>query len=413
MPQFADEYTRRPLALEELKKRLEAPRPTGSDLTVINLVDYRGIEEELELLRRMSEEEQAKTVFLNAFDLRRVAGGLKRASEAEAQRTYLLTLNVVAVDTNVEAAKPGVGQNKETMVFKLVSDGELLTEIAREETSLAEKLEDAIRRLADVDSKLRSMVARIPGLNQPEQFLPEQTRANELAEQLSKAKDVTAEVFTDYSRILKEFRVNRLPKHLIDQMNEKVVAKLGDALATDFPGVEGDYGRFHGELSGNRQPPAELVFGLQQKIVVLLNKLRDIRGGIGQGLDLKRIITQLETLIKGRLEDQLVLDVIRAGEENKLKQITVTPPSAPVSVVAGQKATVRVPAAIGPLYNGDFKLKLEPSPGSELKVSESITLKEDDRDFTVEIAAGFSKGMHWIRVTPDVGPVRDIRVLVK
>ena len=43
---------------------------------------------------------------------------------------------------------------------------------------------------------------------------------------MGKAKDVTAEVFTDYSRILLEFRANRLPEHLIEQMDEKVVGKL-------------------------------------------------------------------------------------------------------------------------------------------------------------------------------------------
>ena len=94
-----------------------------------------------------------------------MAAGLKRATETEAQRTYMLTLNVIAVDTNVEADQPGIGQNKETLVFKLVSDGELLTEIAREEAGLADKLDDAIRRLADVDNKLRSLVARLPGLD--------------------------------------------------------------------------------------------------------------------------------------------------------------------------------------------------------------------------------------------------------
>jgi hypothetical protein len=74
---------------------------------------------------------------------------------------------------------------------------------------------------------------------------------------------------------------------------------------------------------------------------------------------------------------------------------------------------VTVPATAGPLYTGNFQLKLEASPGSDLKVPSTITMKEDDRDFKVEITAGFNKGMHWVRVTPDVGPVRDIRILVK
>jgi hypothetical protein len=417
MPQFADEYKRRPLALDELKKRLDAPRPTGSDETVVKLVDYRGIEDELELLKRMSDEEQAKTVFLNAFDLRRVAGGLKRPTETEAQRTYVLTLNVVAVDTNVEADRPGVGQNKETMVFKLVSDGELLTEIAREEAGLADKLEDAIRRLADVDTKLRSMTARIPGLQTPDQFLPEQTRANELSEQLTKSRDVTAEVFTDYGRILKEFRVNRLSPNLIKDMDRLVVSRLAGALSADapinFPKAEEKYGQFQGELAANRQPGPELVFELQSRVTALLALLREIRSGIGQGLDNKKLITMLETIIKDEMTQQALIEAFGKGKTEELKQVTVTPPNAPVSVAAGQKTTVRLPARVGPLYNGTFALKLEPSPGSDLKVPPQIVMKEDDQDFQVEITAGFNKGMHWVRVTPDVGPAKDIRVLVK
>jgi len=46
-------------------------------------------------------------------------------------------------------------------------------------------------------------------------------------------------------------------------------------------------------------------------------------------------------------------------------------------------------------------------------VPKSITLKEDDRDFVLEITAGFSKGQHWVRITPDAGPARDLKVIVK
>jgi len=84
-----------------------------------------------------------------------------------------------------------------------------------------------------------------------------------------------------------------------------------------------------------------------------------------------------------------------------------------VSATAGQKVTVRVPVDIGPLYNGTFSLKLEASPGSDLKVPATITLKEDDKDFVLEVTAGFNKGTHWERGTPDVGPAQDVRVIVK
>ena len=82
-----------------------------------------------------------------------------------------------------------------------------------------------------------------------------------------------------------------------------------------------------------------------------------------------------------------------------------------MAITAGQKQIVRVPVAIGAAYNGDFTLKLEPT--GDLKVPATISLKEDDKDFNVEITAGFTKGMFSVRVTPDVGLARDIKVIVK
>lgn len=401
---FLEEYQRGAKGLAEIKRNLDGPRPVGNELDVVTLVDFRGIEDELRGL--------PKPDVRYGFDLTQVAAGLKKTGESEAQRTYVLTLNVVAVDTNVEADRPGVGQNKETLVFKLVSDGELLNEINREEAGLADKLDDAVRRLSDLDNKLRSLAGRLPGLNQPEQFLPEQTRANELGEQLAKSKDLTAEVQADYSRILLEYQTNRLPDNVI-RPTEQTVGKLREVLAADFPQTEETFGKFHGELAASRQPPAEVVNELQTKILVLLAKLRSIRAGISQGLDLKKIITDFEGIIKAQTLVKDGLDNIDKDAKERITRITVTPPNAPVSVTAGQKATVKVPVEIGLAYNGTFTLKLEPSPGSDLKVPAQVVLKEDDLDFNLEVTAGFNKGLHWVRVTPDVGPARDVRVIVK
>ncbi|MSR54977.1 MAG: hypothetical protein EXS09_17070 [Gemmataceae bacterium] len=394
---FLEEFKARPLALESIQKKLDGPRPSGAEVTVINLVSYPP-----DAVR----EEQG-------FDLKKVAAGLRRTSDNEAQRTYFLTLNVTAIDTNVEADKPGIGQNKETLAFKLVSDGELLTEIAREEAGLADKLEDAIRRLTEVDNKLRSMVARFASLTTPESYVPEQTRANEVNEQLSKSKDVSAEVFTDYTRILQEFRVNRLPDHLITQMEEKIVSKLRDVLTNDFPQSEEAYGKLHGELNATRQPSAEMAFTAQSRVTVLLNKLRDIRAGIGQGLDLKKIISQVEGLIRDELLVSAEIDKLKRVRAEELGWVSIVPPPAAVTVTAGQKVTVRVPIVIGPAYNGTFTLKFEPSPGSDFKTVPSIKLGEEDKEFVLEITAGFAKGMFWVRVAPDVGPARDVKVIVK
>src|SRR5262249_18882365 len=96
VPQFMEAFMRRPLGLDDIRKKLDGPRPTGPEVTVENLVTFPpdAVREEV------------------GFDLKKVASGLKRASENEAQRTYVLTLNVIAVDTNVEAERPGIAQNK-------------------------------------------------------------------------------------------------------------------------------------------------------------------------------------------------------------------------------------------------------------------------------------------------------------
>ena len=411
VPAFLDEY-KRPNPLEEIKKRLDGPRPSGAEVTVVNTVDFRGIEDEL---KHLPEADDIKF----GFDLRKVLPGLKRATENEAQRVYLLNLNVVAVDTNVEG-KPGVGQSKEVLVFKLVGDGELLTEIAREEATLADKLDDAVRRLADVDQKLRSLAARLPGNKDPEQFIADQTRSNELVEQMGKAKDITGEVHADYTRVLQEFKVNRLPDHLIKSMENRVVSRLASVLgktdepnAATFPKTEEAYGRFHSDLGQGRAPVPDVVFAAQQQVTALLNTLRDIRAGIGEGLDIKKAITMVETIIK---EQTLVAEALKEfnkGLTEKLQQVTVNPPNAPVTIVAGQRSTVKVGVEIGDLYNGTFTLKVESSPGSELKVPTEIKLKETDKDFALEIGAGQKPGNYWVRVTPDIGPAKDVRVIVR
>lgn len=405
LPAFTDEYRKRLQTVAEIKAKLDGPRPTGPDLNVINIVDFRGIEDELKLLPDGD--------VRYGFDIRKIAPGLRRANENEAQRSYLLNLNVVAVDTNVETDKPGMGQSKEVLVFKLVGDGELLTEIAKEEANLADKLDDAIRRMAETQSKLRALGDRLPGNTMPEQFVADQTRSNELIEQMGKAKDVTAEIGADYQRILQEFRINRLPDHLIKPMEQKVVFRLRDCLTKEFPEAEQAYGTFHSELSQSKAPAAEVVFSAQQKVGTVLNTLREIRGGIGQGLDLKRVISQIEGIIKDTTLVRAALDDMEKRKQGELSWLVIKPAAAAITIQAGQKATVRVPIDIGPFYAGNFTVKVDPSSGSELTVVKEVKLKDEDREVVLEVSAGQARGNHTIRLTPDSGPAVDVRLIVK
>ena len=65
--------------------------------------------------------------------------------------------------------------------------------------------------------------------------------AEEIGETLAKGSDVTREVWTDYSRILKELDVNQDRKEsgglitkMINKVGDKIVAPLDGALNNDF-----------------------------------------------------------------------------------------------------------------------------------------------------------------------------------
>ncbi len=404
---FVGDFTARMDTLGQIKDRLQKPRPVGPDLRVINRLDYRASENE----PRYADEDREEPKY--SFDLKRAVPGLRRESENEVQRNYLLTLNVIAVDTNVDAAKPGVSQNKETLVFRLVSNAELLARIAVDEAKLADELEDVIKKLAEMDNKYRSFTGRVGSLQNPDQFASEQSATNDMFELLTAAKNKTSEVNAKYNGILLEYKTNRMERNLIESTKTKIVDKLGAVLDREFPDAEKDYEAVHGAVNQNRAPEAAQVFAAQQKLTLLLEKLRDIRSGIGQGLDFKKVITDAEALLKLLRQGKAYIEEWGRQETNLIEAINLRVPNAPVAIPAGQKVSVRIPVVIGPAYSEKYEIKFEPSPGSDLVVVPKITLKENDREFTLDVTAGAKPGLYAVRIIPDVGPVKDLRVIVK
>jgi len=70
--------------------------------------------------------------------------GLKLlANVSEVQTRYRLDLNVVATDTNFDTG-PKTGQNSEPIRLLIVSEGDLLAEINKEEETFALRLDEAL-----------------------------------------------------------------------------------------------------------------------------------------------------------------------------------------------------------------------------------------------------------------------------
>src|SRR5205807_5118728 len=102
------------------------------------------------------------------FDIEKLR--LKSTDERSLQSRYRLRMTVTATDNNIETG-PHQGQSKESFTLLVVSENELLAEIAKEEETLHIKLEDAVNRLKDARLRLEKVIVETPDLNRDD-FLP-------------------------------------------------------------------------------------------------------------------------------------------------------------------------------------------------------------------------------------------------
>lgn len=344
------------------------------------------------------------------LDLAKEIPSLFDKNEEAVQKSFFFTLDIEALDTNVETG-PSIGRNKEQFVFKIVSEAELLGEISREETSLGDKLDEVLKKLREMDSKLRQTLIRLPSLTTPESYQTDQARSIEFVETIVRARDLTAEVNTDYTRILREYQANAVSRKLTNDLESKVIRPLGKILEVDFPDFEKTYNAFHDNLMAARNPPPAISEPVPSKLTSLIGKIQAIRNSIGQGIDQARLINDLENLIKnqeGIKEYTLALKTVKEGQD---KSIIIQAPATAVTLQPGSTANVQLSYTVGGLYLGNFKVKV--AKEGDLTVPAELLFEESKTKIDLPIKAGDMKGEFTITLTPDIGPARFIKVIVK
>jgi len=242
------------------------------------------------------------------FDVEKL--GLK-VSEIEGQRVvqprYRMRLWLVATDNNVETG-PGVGQSKEKFVVLIVSENELLLEIAKSEESLHLKLEDTVQRLKDGKLKLEQVGQELSSLK-PNEFSPMARRLEEIQETLVKSWDVSREVLTDYQKILKELQVNQVRPAIVQRVDGNICRPLADANNLQFDLTDKSLADFHKSLEDQKKdmPPFD---GANKQLQDLIDRLTRVLDAMG---DITTINKLIEQLMKIELEQR------QATEEFKRK----------------------------------------------------------------------------------------------
>jgi len=246
--------------------------------------------------------------------------GLKVADEKAAQPHYRLRLSVVATDNNIETG-PRSSQSKERFTVLIVSEHELLAEIAKEEENLRIKLEEAINRLKDAKLKLGKVVQDLADLK-PDEFSPVARRTEEVGESIVKSWDATREVHADYKRILKELKANRVQPGMINKVNDKICEPLDAAINVDF--VQSDESIHDlGKKLESKIADRAAADKAGQDLDRLIGRLNGVLDAMADVTTVNRIIEMLVKIEKGeREEHERLRKLLKQKQDEMLENLS-------------------------------------------------------------------------------------------
>lgn len=250
---------------------------------------------------------------------------LRVTDEKAVQPHYVLRLWLSATDNNIETG-PRIGLSREKFTFIVVSEYELLAEIAKEEDGLRIKLEEAVGKLKDGRNKLDRVRQELAGLK-PEEFSSQATQMVRVEENLTKSWDAAREVHSEYKRILKELRANRVQSGMIGKVSDKIVEPLDGAINQEFVRTDEALREFHKTLDGKKadMPAADKA---RAELIQLIDRLEGVLSAMADVMTIndliKRLlqietdevqeIQRLKTLLQ-RMEDDLLKGTLEPNKE--------------------------------------------------------------------------------------------------
>jgi hypothetical protein len=215
---------------------------------------------------------------------------LRTNDEKAVQPHYVLRLWLLATDNNIETG-PRTGQSREKFTFVIVSEYELLAEIAKEEEGLRIKLEEAVERLKDGRIKLDRVRQELPKL-QPEEFSSQATQMGRVEEAVVKSWDSAREIHSEYKRILKELKANRVQQGMISKVSDKIVEPLDGVINQEFVRTDESLREFHKTLDGKKMdmPAADKA---RAELTQLIERLDGVLSAMADVMTINELIKKL------------------------------------------------------------------------------------------------------------------------
>ena len=340
----------------------------------------------------------------------------------EVQPRYRIDLDVVATDVNVESG-PKQGRNLEPIRLLLVSEPDLLAEIGKDEEALIGKLDDALRKLTDAQTKLNQQAERlISPAPPPEQLLAARVRAEDIIQDVGKSRELSQVVGSEYGRLRREVEFNRVS--LERDTDGKLVSKVGQRYWTEiiqpleqvqsghFKFAEDALAAFRDPLLAGARPEEPLTQNARSALAQLIAALQTIRNRLGESINVNKLRDDLRKIIENQKQVSRSLDGLRKLQIESLFSPKIKP-TEPVVLARGEKKTIRHDIDWNVFDKGEIVVRVEPQAGSGITGPGEVTVKDDRNDFQYDLAAGDKPGEYTVRLIPSVGEPIEVRVAVK
>jgi hypothetical protein len=365
-------------------------KPNGSDDPARSL-------DEMRKQRHISQYEIKPN--LEWLDLQERVAEFQKGLDDTIRPRFKMRLTIQATDNNIETG-PRTRQNNETFTFIVVPYEELLAEMHKDEENLSFKVRDLYDKMVDVRSGIDKVVERMPRADGSDEFRASASRMFDLLSEVEKGSDVARELFSEYSRLLKESQTNRLPAKVIED-TERVVNRLDDAIRNHFERAREAHTIFKDVLESRRVPDPGIVENSRQRQDELINQLKLILDDVGGIVEITRLAQQLGKIIEGSRIIKESLTQLLQDKEDEVGEaiVTLSPKAEPIEMSKGERRVISIDIGRDPNSVSRLLLGFTSPPNSDIAVPKLVIVPRGAKQVQVEIAVGDKTGKFDIPVT--------------
>ncbi|WP_162669396.1 ABC transporter permease [Gemmata massiliana] len=344
------------------------------------------------------------------------------APPGEVQPTYRMDLYIQATDNNADAdGGPRVTRSSEPIRLRIVSEGELLLEISKEEEQLGTRLDEALVKLAAAKRKY-DFVRNSNGFKDetPEQVDAVKVRHQDIFQDVEKARDIVSTVLREFRRIHRECEVNRVIEVTTNNYL-RYCGRLEGILSEDpqasvaFPKTLNLMNNVQNVLNTGRWAPLAAVSDSEQSLWALEQLLAEIRKEIGESQNKEFLIKSIKKIKDDQLLVEAQIEKLKRDVEGIL--LSDKPKLGPIGAVALAKNEAKKLSHTinwAKYKEDDLTVKVTASdPSITVPAELKLNFEANQFRFEYEVKAGAKEGTYKITLSPAVGDPVEVTVTVK